>query len=311
VWPVRIGENRPDVDAGVRFRSDVISVLSVPMTAAQVTLREPASRSDTSFVVTVHGSCPPASATTVCGFGPGVRALVFDGSGAWDAVTITAAAGDTLSFTAPTGLRSSYPAGAVVVEGVIRSWGLRADGAGANQLFQYDGFASDVPVVDHVMSLSFEYFGDTRPPRRLLSTPLDDPVGPWTSYGPRPPVVGVDDERDEWPAGENCVFRVTDAAHTSRLPTESGPGGLVLLDAAMLTDGPWCPSVASPHAFDADLLRIRRIRVRLRTQVASDARRGGVGAFFARGGRATRADQWVPDDEVVFDVTPPNLASAF
>jgi Tfp pilus assembly protein PilE len=52
---------------------------------------------------------------------------------------------------------------------------LRADGAGTFDLMQYDGRASDLPVVDHVVHLSIEYFADDGV--RLDAGVLQD--GPW------------------------------------------------------------------------------------------------------------------------------------
>lgn len=79
----------------------------------------------------------------------------------------------------------------------------------------------------------------------------------------------------------------------------------VLLDPAALTDGPWCPEAADPNRFDADLLRIRRVHVALRVQ-APRAFRGPAGALFANGGHA-RSQQYVPDQEIRFDVAPRNM----
>ena len=56
-------------------------------------------------------------------------------------------------------------------------------------LMLYDGLETDLPVVDHVVGLAFEYFGDPGPPTRLIpDDPDGDPVrldpailvdGPW------------------------------------------------------------------------------------------------------------------------------------
>ena len=73
--------------------------------------------------------------------------------------------------------------------------------------------------------------------------PVTDPRGPWTTYGPRPPALGVRSDHDAGPAGENCTFESTAArAAAPRLP-DLAPGSkaLVLADKEMLTDGPWCP----------------------------------------------------------------------
>jgi hypothetical protein len=49
-----------------------------------------------------------------------------------------------------------------------------------------------------------------------------------------------------------------------RLETIGPPGQLVPLPASRLRDGPWCPDAADVEAFDADLLRVRRVDLRLR-----------------------------------------------
>ena len=72
------------------------------------------------------------------------------------------------------------------------------------QLMQYDGDRSDLPIIDHVAGLSFDYYG---------------------------------------PASE--------------------PGSaLVRIDPATLVDGPWSED-ASHRRFDADVLRIAEVRIRI------------------------------------------------
>ena len=106
-----------------------------------------------------------------------------------------------------------------------------------DQLAHYDGWDTDMPMVDDVVDLNFRYFGDPNPPT-----------------SPRPPV-----------GGGNCLFS---ASGNPRLPTlPSGSGSLVELSEAQLTDGPWCGAV---NRFDADLYRIRTVAVELR-----DASRSG------------------------------------
>lgn len=60
------------------------------------------------------------------------------------------------------------------------------------------------------------------------------------------------------------------------------------------------PALASS---DADFLRVGRVRVTLRVQVASPEFRGPAGLLSARAGRATSAPSLVPDREIRFDVT--------
>ena len=87
--------------------------------------------------------------------------------------------------------------------------------------------------------------------------------------------------------------------------------GLVRLTAAELTDGPWCPDAASDNRYDADLFRIRTVRVAIRLQTGNAWLRAslasGRGALFANPGTARNAARMVPDQSIRFDVTPRNM----
>src|SRR5262249_14060402 len=84
------------------------------------------------------------------------------------------------------------------------------------------------------------------------------------------------------------------------------PGDLVALTPMQLVDGPWLPDPASPSRWDADLLRVRAIRVTLRVESANAALRGPAGALFFHGGTGA-APRWAPDLTVSFRVAPRNL----
>jgi hypothetical protein len=133
-------------------------------------------------------------------------------------------------------------------------------------------------------------------------------VGPWTTYGPKPPPIGV--QTTAYPPGENCVFRLdpTLTAWVPRLP-QLGDGSttLVRLGAEELKDGPWCPDGSNPHRFDADLFRIRKIQATLRLEAAPAAMRGPSGILFTRPGIQRQPGRWVPDQVVRVQLTPRNL----
>ena len=179
-----------------------------------------------------------------------------------------------------------------------------ADGDGDGlQVMRYDGLDTTMPVVDNVVSLAFEYFGDALPPRPL-PPPEEAPQSILVNYGPSPPALGTDDADDSWGAGENCIIGVLDGEHVPRLNVLPGTG-LVALPPDVLTDGPWCPDAAHPFRFDADLLRIRRVRMTVRVQATSTFR--GRTQLLLRPGDADAGGRLIPDQEIRLDIAPRNM----
>ena len=105
------------------------------------------------------------------------------------------------------------------------------------------------------------------------------------------------------------MFRVDPGSglQVPRLDTLAAGIGQVELTEAQLTDGPFCPDDMMPKRFDADLLRVRRVRATIRVQAALEALRGPAGALFLKGGTSADGSRWIPDQEISFDVTPRNL----
>ena len=183
----------------------------------------------------------------------------------------------------------------------IRTYHLKQDAEGIWQLMQYDGQASDQPAVEDVVALKFEYFGDAEPPVASVTQLGHIRV----TYGPAPPPIGVDDPGDSWGAGENCVFANAGGQYAPRLQTIGAPG-IVPVSQARLVDGPWCPDDTHAFRFDADLLRIRRVRVHLRLQAAQPFR-GLAGPWFANRGSAGDPARYVPDETVTLEIAPRNI----
>ena len=306
VLPFRQGAT--DDDPPGTFASDRITIIYVPSTTAQTTLSASLSGATTTFTPAVESDCPMDAATgtpaKLCGFGKDQTVLVYDGTGSYNLFTITAVEESTATLTVqkPADAGSTtFAAGSKIVEASSHTYYLKTDvPRRAYQLMHYDGTShNDVPVVDNVVGLRFDYYGEAQPPmvRRSLS---DLPA---TTYGPKPSAVAV----APWGAFENCLFN-PGAIPTPKLAVLGGGApGLVALTAAQLTDGPFCPDDANANRWDADLLRIRKIGVTLRVQAAAAALRGPAGLLFTRGGTSAGGPGSVPDQELHFDVTPRNL----
>ena len=304
VMPYRFGSQGSDPAQQVFFRSDTMTSLSVPAGAAESSVALAVTTPLADVVVRLDEACPPG--VPACGFQAGDRVLIFDDGGSFDTFSVTGISGADGLQHANDALSQAYAAGARVVEIATDTVYLRMAGDGDNsQLMHYDGNRTEAALIDHIATLGFEYFGDPMPPTLIRAS--TEPVGPWTNYGPRPPAVGVDHAADTWPAGENCAFAVVGGQQQPRLPT-LGAGSLVPLGQALLTDGPWCPDATSPNRFDADLLRVRTIRVTVRLRTGVAALRGAATRLFSRPGQGRDAASLVPDQEIRFDVAPRNLS---
>jgi hypothetical protein len=321
VMPYRRGAVDDDPSNDVFFRPDAdgvgstyISIVYVPPTPAQTVVNKAMGGGNSNEIdVEPQNNCGPDKHDQLCGFKEGMRVLIMDTDGSWDTVTLTQIQPEALHLQHHSDLSSGYDSGnAIITQVATHTYYLREDDeTDTYQLMHYDGDETDVPVVDNVVKLLFEYFGDPAPPTLLPNKALSDDSGPWTTYGPKPPLTT--ETQTGWAAGENCVFQVEDGTHVPRLDTLSGDPVQVRLDPSILDGsdederGAWCPNEDAENRFDADLLRIRRIRVTLRVQVALAALRGPAGILFTRGGTSSSMERFVPDQEIKFDVTPRNM----
>lgn len=305
LWPMRLGLRGADPPG--TFRADVLTILSaMPLPSVASTTMVPVPAQSGGVRVSAQPGCPPVSAT--CGLAEDTDVLLADAEGAFDLFTITDVTPPMLWVRHNTpDAAKVYPVGSAVIPIVMRTYSIRQASPGRpSQLVKYDGGSGpDSPVVDHVVSMAVEYFGEPDPPR--MRRPLSDPSGPWTTYGPRPPAA--DSSVVPHISGDNCLFTANGTAlGTPKLAVLGAPGGpLVPLTAARLTDGPWCPDPTAPNRYDADLLRIRSVQVTLRVESALDALRGPAGFLFARAGTARTPDRYAPDIELRARITPRNL----
>jgi len=285
--------------AGGCAGQEAISLVTTPLAAPRAAVVEDVAFPDSAIRVTSLSAC--ALSHPACRFHDDARALVADGSGAWDLVQLTAVSIDGLTLEhAGSPLARLYRAGAIIGEVGSSAYSLRLDPAsGVSQLRRSTDGSPDMPLLDHVTSLRFEYFGRADQPAVIDDS---EPLRRRTSFGPLPPPDGIDDTMDAWPPGENCQFFRTDGRPLPRqaaLPIDEG--GLARLPPEALADGPWCPDDASLNRYDADLLRIRLVRITVRVQAQSPAVRGLDARLFARPGAAREAARLVPDLEVRVD----------
>jgi type II secretory pathway pseudopilin PulG len=297
VLPYAIG---PGGDAPGAFRADVLTVVYLPEAAAESVLALATSAVSARVSIASGPGCPLNDAS--CGFAAGGRVIIYDDSGAFDVYAITRVAGPLLDLRHETpDSPHVYPQGSTIAEAVVRTYARRVDPATAvDQLVRIEG-GRTVPVVDHVVDLSFDYVGDAAPPRLVGAL---GSIGA-TTYGP-PPALVLDEDGHET-AGENCVLASADGGVTPRLGWLAPSGtDVVALSAAQLTDGPWCPDPLHPNRFDADLLRVRGVGVRLTVEAAMASRRGPAGRMFSRGGTAADGPTLAPDLIAGFFVTSRN-----
>jgi hypothetical protein len=271
VIPRRLGFLNPD--PATVFRSDTVTLSYIPNSYSQTTISAAMPTPSAELKVTPQPNCP-ADAGNLCGFTDGMDVIIFDTSGNFDLFTITHVQ-DSAAHLQHRGqtLSTAYDVGASVTQINSFTYYLNRQ---THQLMRYNLYDQDTPLVDDVVDLKFEYFGDPNPPT-----------------APKPQ-AGV----------ENCLYDA--AGNYKNLPVlAADEGSLAPLPAAILTDGPMCGG--GTNQFDADLLRIRKVRVTLKVQAANPALRGTDTRFFVNPGTAKGGEKYVPDFNLSFEVTPRNL----
>jgi prepilin-type N-terminal cleavage/methylation domain-containing protein len=253
-------------------RDDAVTISYIPNTYSQTTIRDPMPQVSAELKVEDMPNCPKGEA--LCGFKEGMTVLIFDDEGHFDFFTITQVQDDAAHLQhRQQDLSYAYQPGAIVTQAESHMYYYDA----ANrQLRHYDGYQTDVPVVDNVVGVLFEYFGDPNPPAK-----------------PKPP-AGV----------SNCLYD-TAGNHLGGMSVLATEGGsLSPLPLAMLNNGPWCGD--GNNRFDADLLRVKKVRITLRVQ-ASQAVLRATGADYIVAGTSKSAQRSLPDYTVRFEVSPRNM----
>jgi pilin/secretion family protein with methylation motif len=271
VMPRRLGYQAPDDTRTAA--SDRLTLSYIPNSYSQTTIEKAMPPNSSEMKVTYPPNCQVPK--ELCGFEEGMTVIIFDNTGHWDTFTLTQvqdAAGHLQHHGQQ--LNYTYEAGSTITVAVSYTYFRDAT---TNQLMRYDGYQTTTPIVDNVVDLKFEYFGDPAPPTK-----------------PDPGVGGA----------ANCLY---DAMHNLvGLPTlTADEGSLAILPLEQLKDGPWCGG--GDNEFDADLLRVRKVRVTLRMQASDVSVRGTNPLLFLNPGRARQSMAMVPDYVVRFDITPRNM----
>jgi hypothetical protein len=269
----------------------------VPPTSAQTTIRDAMPPQAVPIKVNPQPGCPDSQHDALCGFREGMTLLIFDETGTYDTFRVSSVADEALQIRHQgTTLSKGYDAGSYVTQIKTATYYLKTNTtAETYQLMLYDGDLVDQPIADNIVGLAFEYFGEPAAP--TLIKPLTDTKGPWTNYGPKPKAD----------AG-NCTFDLVDGKHVAKSTMPAlGAGPLVKLTKTMLTNGPWCPDSTTESRYDADLLRIRKVKVTMRVQVANKSLRGADTTLFLRPGTSGGGARFVPDQEIAFEISPRNL----
>ncbi len=268
VVPTLVGHRHP-ATAGTAFTTDALTLLYAPPGAAAAELAAAFSGMPGEVPLAAAGDrCPPG--VTTCGFEANSLALAFDAAGRSDIVRVLRVSDGALRLRAVgAGPAQPFAVGSSIVPLAVRGYYHDRDAA---ELRYQNGWVTDAPVLDNVVGMSIRYFGRTAHSVDVRVTAATAP----------------------------CLA----AALATAPDSDAGPvQPEEELTAGVLTDGPWC---GGRLLFDADLFRVRRVRVELRLQ-ASDARhRGRDPGLFDRPGSARH--NLAPDLFGVIEVTPRSAA---
>lgn len=267
LWPRRIGANADPPDVA---RADAISALWVPQDALEAALDSVADPSS----ITLPSGPGCASSRPACGLRTGDGVLVFDPLGSLGLFSMASATA-TVVHLRTRGTAAGVPLATPALVAAVAVVGYYYDAA-SRQLHKTDADLSDVVVLDEVTRFTVDYFGVADRPSAVL------------------PPVGL----------ATCAYDASGAARPFEVLGIDTPGDLAAMPLAMLRDGPWCGT--GDTRFDADLLRVRRIRISIAGQAPSAAVRG-AGSAFAMPGLSRSAWSWVPDLAGVIEIAPPNL----
>ncbi len=205
---------------------------------------------------------PCVALGTVCGFSVNDVAVVVDGTGHVDVFEVVSATKAGASLRPRNPLQFAYQTGAWVVGVRVERWTTDRDTAGEWMLRRRTGAGAVETIADRLGGVQITAWAALFAPTARWVTPTRAVV----SYGFPLPTATLLEGLD---ADALCGWRWSGTGWLSRLETW-GTASVAPFPLERMTDGPWCGVAGSPAAFDADLVRLARIDVRL-SDATSDA----------------------------------------
>jgi Tfp pilus assembly protein PilW len=250
VLPFRRGAIGSD-PAGA-FKSATITLLYVPTTAAQTTLAADFVPGSLSMQVAPLTGCP--AGVNLCGFSEGMTVLAYDATGAFQTMNVAAVVDSVSELSTTASPSTIFKAGTPVVEAQVHIYYLKADAAAQTfQLIRYDGTANaDVPVLDHIVGLAFDYYGDP-----VLAGAMTPVTAVELTDGPWRPDAG---SPDRWDVD---LLRIRSVGVTVRLEAAlaalRGPAGLLFTNGGTARDASrWIPDQEIRFRVSPRNLNLRR-----------------------------------------------------
>ena len=154
ILPYRTGNITPDPSGS--FFTDRVTVMYVPPTSAQTSIRDDMPSNSSEIKVNQQPGCP--SGNDLCGFYEGMTVLIFDATGAFETFQITQVQDPALHLQHQgQDFQKSYGAGTNISQiAAYTYWFKNDDVSGTYQLMRYDGYQTDLPIVDNIVGLNFE-----------------------------------------------------------------------------------------------------------------------------------------------------------
>jgi type II secretory pathway pseudopilin PulG len=181
IVPLRSGIRSPDPE--LTSFGDRLTLVYVPGDGWQASLQSDMPSPSAALQLQASAGCP---AVGFCGFTEGTHAMILDASGqaqGYEVFTVTGAAGELLHDSPNLPFSRAYPAASAAIVPIVQR--VYYFDRLSRRLMLYDGFQSDVPLVDNVVDLRFGYFADAIPGPGLQQLPLHSFTdGPFLGVSP-------------------------------------------------------------------------------------------------------------------------------